>query len=75
MSERTGRPTTAHLSVKNPQIINGGQTAYTLSKIYADGLSENKTVDVFDGKEVMLRIITFMTQVLYVVFFYAFFQL
>jgi hypothetical protein len=38
----------------NPQIINGGQTAYTLSQIYL----QNDGKDPFKGKEVMLKIVT-----------------
>lgn len=39
----------------NPQIINGGQTAYVLSKIYED--QKEQEYSVFDGKEVMLKVI------------------
>ena len=42
----------------NPQIINGGQTAYTLSRIYADAL-QSDTMAVFDNKEVLLKVISF----------------
>jgi hypothetical protein len=58
LNEKIGQRDKAQLIVKNPQIINGGQTAYTLSKIYA----ENKEVDyekIFENKEVLLKIITF----------------
>ena len=58
-SERTGRPYRGKLHVKNPQIINGGQTAYTLSHIYEESLREGDTDQIFDGKEVMLKVITF----------------
>lgn len=43
---------TARLVLSNPQIINGAQTAYTLSRIY-----ESQGVAPFKGKEVMLRVI------------------
>jgi hypothetical protein len=46
--------------VKNPQIINGGQTAYTLSTIYDDTLRGELADEVFDSKEVLLRVITFV---------------
>lgn len=55
MNEQVGRPGTAQLQITNPQIINGGQTAYTLSKIYRDPLCSNY---VFEGKELITKIIT-----------------
>ena len=33
-TEQTGKKDSAQLKLTNPQIINGGQTAYTLSEIY-----------------------------------------
>lgn len=59
INERIGQKNRAQLRVKNPQIINGGQTTYTLSRIY----EENKSGDleaIFGGKEVLLKIITLM---------------
>jgi len=57
INERIGQKNKAQLSVKNPQIINGGQTAYTLSKL----LKENKdNLEIFDNKEVLLKVITFL---------------
>lgn len=55
-TSRTGRKGIGELSLLNPQIINGGQTAYTLSSIYKDKNIDNK---VFDNKEVLLKVITF----------------
>lgn len=55
-TSRTGREGIGELSLLNPQIINGGQTAYTLSTILEDGAIDNK---VFDNKEVLLKVITF----------------
>lgn len=49
----------AEVIVTNPQIINGGQTAYTLSVLYDDCINKNKTLDIFKDKEVLLKIITF----------------
>ncbi|MFK3989076.1 AIPR family protein [Psychrobacter sp. NPDC064578] len=43
----------------NPQIINGGQTAYTLSRIYEDVLEGKVSIDIFDSKEILLKVITF----------------
>lgn len=55
-TSRTGREGMGELSLLNPQIINGGQTAYTLSTILEDDNIDNK---VFDNKEVLLKVITF----------------
>lgn len=57
-SDRVGRRNTAELHLSNPQIINGGQTAYTLSKIYEEALQGNN-FEVFEGKEVLLKVISF----------------
>lgn len=43
------------ITINNPQIINGAQTAFTLSKIYG---GETKNEYLFKDKEVMLRVIT-----------------
>ena len=61
LNERIGQRNKARLNVKNPQIINGGQTAYTLSRIYEEGDPE-KIGAVFEGKEVLLKIITVASQ-------------
>ena len=58
-SDKVGRKNKAELIVTNPQIINGGQTAYTLSVIYDDCVKNNKSLDTFNDKEVLLKIITF----------------
>jgi hypothetical protein len=52
-SERNAEPNSATLIITNPQIVNGGQTAFTLSKILAEGKSE-----VFDNKEVLVKFIS-----------------
>ena len=57
LNERIGQRNKARLNVRNPQIINGGQTAYTLSRIYDEQPLESKE-SVFDGKEVLLKVIT-----------------
>lgn len=49
--EDNGKKNIVDIDLLSPQIINGGQTAYTLSKLYKD----NK--DKFKNKEVLLRII------------------
>ncbi len=57
-SDKTGKKGIAHLDLVNPQIINGGQTAYTLCKIH-DDVNQNKIdASVFKNKEVLLKIIT-----------------
>lgn len=54
ISEATGKISVGQIIMKNPQIINGGQTAYTLGKIYDD---YREKLEIFGDKEVMLRII------------------
>ncbi|OHX21926.1 hypothetical protein BI344_05345 [Chromobacterium sphagni] len=56
INEKIGQKNKAQLWIKNPQIINGGQTSFTLSRI----LSENpeKAEDIFRNKEVLLKVIT-----------------
>lgn len=50
----SGRQDIGTVTIRKPQIINGGQTAFTLSKLIDDGTLKEK----FDHKEVMLKIIT-----------------
>lgn len=59
LTEQTGYKDIAQLKLTNPQIINGGQTAYTLSKIYEDELNGGDPDKCFQDKEVLLKIITF----------------
>lgn len=54
-SVHTGRENVGRLILVNPQIINGGQTAYTLSEIYEADLKT--TPKVFQGKEVLVRVV------------------
>lgn len=58
-SERVGVRDLAQVIVTNPQIINGGQTAYTLSRLYEQVLKGSYLEDIFENKEVLLKIITF----------------
>ncbi|SRR5579883_413697 len=53
LNEKIGQKNRAQLTVRNPQIINGGQTAYTLSRIL-----ESSGESVFNNKEVLLKVIT-----------------
>lgn len=55
-SERIGIVNRAQLRVLNPQIINGGQTAYTLSRVLNE--DRDAAIERFSGKEVLTRIIT-----------------
>lgn len=57
INERIGQRNKAQLAVRNPQIINGGQTAYTLSRIYEER-SEEEAEKAFADKEVLLKVIT-----------------
>ena len=56
VTSKTGRKGVGQLILKNPQIVNGGQTAHTLSVIYEDS---NYSEDIFKNKEVLVKIITF----------------
>ncbi len=55
LTETTGTKNVGQVIMTNPQIINGGQTAYVLSKIYDD--QKDNDYSVFDGKEVMLKVL------------------
>jgi len=57
INEKIGQKNKAQLNVRNPQIINGGQTTYTLSRIYEENLTNNPET-IFQDKEVLLKIIT-----------------
>jgi AIPR protein len=57
VNERVGSKNRAQVEIVNPQIINGGQTAYTLARIF-DESSDIERERLFSGKEVMVRIIT-----------------
>lgn len=56
ISESTGELNAGQLILTQPQILNGGQTAYTLSLIYDDIKDNDYTV--LSDKEVMIKIIT-----------------
>lgn len=58
INEKIGQKNKAQLHVKNPQIINGGQTSFTLSRIYAEDVdaAEHR----FAEKEVLLKVITLL---------------
>ena len=54
ISESTGIVDKGQIILESPQIINGGQTAHTLSKIYDECSDPEGT---FKNKEVMLKVI------------------
>lgn len=56
ISESTGKQNEGQLILTRPQILNGGQTAYTLSTIYDEW--EEKPNNPLKGKEVLLKIVT-----------------
>ena len=58
-SDRVGKKNEAELIVTNPQIINGGQTAFTLSRVYEEQMRASLPSDIFNDKEVLLKVITF----------------
>ncbi len=47
----------AEMELTNPHIVNGGQTAYVLSRIYEDMKKGRLSPTTFKGKEVLLRVI------------------
>lgn len=57
VNERVGARNRAQLEIVNPQIINGGQTAFTLARIYDESTDKDRE-QIFLGKEVVVRIIT-----------------
>nr|WP_294791171.1 AIPR family protein [uncultured Mucilaginibacter sp.] len=59
INERIGQKNKAQLIVKNPQIINGGQTSYTLSRIYEENINGDFE-NIFLDKEVLIKIITLL---------------
>lgn len=54
-TETTGTKNVGQIIMLNPQIINGGQTAYVLGRIYED--QKNDDFSIFVGKEVLLKVI------------------
>lgn len=54
LTETTGMKNVGQVIMLNPQIINGGQTAYVLSRIYE---VQEEDYSIFYGKEVMLKVI------------------
>jgi hypothetical protein len=59
LSSDTAKQGTAQVVLRNPELVNGAQTAYTLGRIYED-CAKTGDFKVFKGKEVLLRVITFV---------------
>ena len=59
ISSDTAKQGAAQIVLRNPQLVNGGQTAYTLSRVFETCQSLND-YSPFKGKEVLLRVITFV---------------
>jgi hypothetical protein len=58
ISKSTGVVNRGQIIMTNPQIINGGQTAYTICKIYEDNMYNPEGLNrTFSNKEVMLKIV------------------
>lgn len=58
-NEKIGKKDRAQLIITQPQIINGGQTAFTLSRLYEENLGKDNSEQLFSDKEVLLKVITF----------------
>ncbi len=56
-TENTGKKRTGEITIKDPQIINGGQTSFTLSHIYKRFLKKEFAKNPFKDKEVLLKVI------------------
>lgn len=54
-SSGTGKENRGQILMTNPQIINGGQTAYTLGDIYEE--YKNNPDEIFGDKEVLIKVI------------------
>jgi len=54
-SSGTGKENRGQILITNPQIINGGQTAYTLGHLYEE--RKNQIDELFGDKEVLLKVI------------------
>jgi hypothetical protein len=59
ISSDTAKQGTAQVVLRNPQLVNGAQTTYTLGRIYEE-CTARTDYRVFKGKEVLLKVITFL---------------
>lgn len=53
---RTGKNNTTKVTIEDPQIINGGQTAFTLAKILDN--ADDELVNKLKAKKVLLKVIS-----------------
>ena len=59
-TDRSAKAGRGQIILTNPQIINGGQTAYTLSLLYDESIKKSEDPEkIFGNKEVLIKIITF----------------
>lgn len=61
VNSNTAKVDKAQIILRNPQLVNGGQTAFTLGRIYEE-CEKKKDFSGFKGKEVLLRVITFVAK-------------
>lgn len=61
INSKVAKKDKAQLIIMNPQIINGGQTAFTLSSLYEECIESNNYT-IFNDKEVLVKIITFIDE-------------
>ena len=61
INSKVAKKDKAQLIVMNPQIINGGQTAFTLASLYEECI-EDQNYSIFYEKEVLVKIITFIDE-------------
>lgn len=57
-TSNTAKRGKAQIVLKNPQLVNGGQTAHTLGRIYSE-CANSGDFNQFKSKEVLLRVISF----------------
>ena len=61
INSKVAKKDRAQLIIMNPQIINGGQTAFTLASLYEECI-EDENYSIFNEKEVLVKIITFIDE-------------
>lgn len=59
INSQIAKKDTGQLIITNPQIINGGQTAFTLASLY-ENCETTEDYNIFHEKEVLVKIITFI---------------
>lgn len=61
INSKVAKKDRAQLIIMNPQIINGGQTAFTLASLYEECINYGD-YSIFNEKEVLVKIITFIDE-------------